>query len=132
MNDIYSNYFCQKFYKLLEFNDKIHFLYRVILLDNNFQLKKSISFIGNDKIGTHALQHIICSLCTKDEKDILISYIEDSFDYLVNDKLGVHVLEKLIICFDEEILKSLYNNILKNFLKLANDPNTLCLVFIFI
>jgi len=132
MNDIYSNYFCQKFYKLLEFNDKIQFLHRVILLDNNFQLKNSISFIGNDKIGTHAFQHIICSLCTKEEKDILISYIEDSFDYLVSDKLGVHVLEKLIICFDEEILKSLYNNILKNFLKLANDPNTLCLVFIFI
>ncbi len=130
MNDNYGNYFCQKFYKLLELNDKIGFLNRVNIL-THLKLTNSILFIGNDKIGTHALQHIICALCNKKEKEILISFIEDSFEKLANDKLGVHVIEKLILCYDEDFLKTIYGYIFANFTEYANDSNTLCLVRIY-
>ena len=123
MIDKYGNYFCQKFYKLLELSDKIRFLSR---------FQTSIAVIGNDKIGTHALQHIICSLCHRQEKDVLIKYIVESFYKLVWENPGVHVIEKLLLCYEEEILQPLYDIILSNFYEFANDSNTLCLVTIFL
>jgi uncharacterized protein YutD len=59
---------------------------------------------------------------------MLISFVENSFHKIITDKLGVHVIEKLMICYDEELLKNIYHNILSNFTKLASDSNTLCLV----
>ena len=54
--------------------------------------------------------------------------IEDSFYQLVYDGLGVHVIEKLLTTFNEEDLRTIYNNILNNFTKLANNSNTISLV----
>lgn len=84
--------------------------------------------IGNDKIGTHALQHIIYYLCSKQEKDLLINFIVENFNKLVWENPGVHVIEKLLLCYDEEILQPLYDIILSDFYNFANDPNTLILV----
>jgi len=50
----------------------------------------------------------------------------------VYDKLGVHVVEKLIVCYEEDLLKNIYNNIINNFTKFANDSSTLCLVRFFL
>lgn len=47
---------------------------------------------------------------------------------MVVDKLGVHVIEKLLLCFDEDILKNIYDIILNNFTDFANDSNSLCLI----
>ncbi len=119
--------FVRNFTNCLSLTIKLSFLiwYVCLLI---LKLQNSIAFIGNDKIGTHALQHIICALCNKREKEILISFIEDSFKKLVNDKLGVHVIEKLILCYDENLLKTIYGYIFANFTEYTNDSNTLCLV----
>ncbi len=119
MNDQYGNYFCQKIFKVLETSDRLTFLNK---------MRDSVEFIGTDQIGSHAFQNLISGLCNLKEKKLMISIIEDNFHFIINDKLGVHIVERLIICFEECLVKRLYNMILKDFLPYSNNANSLCVV----
>ena len=68
MNNLYANYFCQKFFTFLEEKDRIIFM-------NN--MKSGIVFIANSKVGTYPLQAIIESLRYKEEKMILLEGLAD-------------------------------------------------------
>jgi hypothetical protein len=44
----------------------------------------------------------------------------------LQDPQGVHVIEKIISCFEEELIESVYETIIDNYVVLANDCNGLC------
>jgi hypothetical protein len=69
MNNVYANYFCQKFFTFLEFTERINFLN---------QIKPCCVFIATSKVGTYPLQAIIESLITNDEKIIILEAISEN------------------------------------------------------
>jgi len=117
--DSYANYFCQKFFGYLEYEDKLIFLKNI---------KDSIVTISNSKVGTYPLQAIFELIRTEPESQIIINSIKNVASEMYYDAQGVHVLEKIIICFDEDLISFLYENIITNFMSLANNCNGLCLV----
>ena len=68
MVDSYANYFCQKFYSYLEFENKIKFL--------TF-MKPAVVEIGNSKIGTYPLQAVLEQLNSDEEKMIVIDSVKE-------------------------------------------------------
>jgi hypothetical protein len=121
--DPYGNYFCQKLFKVLDFDERLTFIQKI---------KDSIEFIGTDQIGAHSFQNLISGLCNTQERQLMVSIIQDSIKNIINDKLGVHIVERLIICFDESLITNLYELVLDNFIEYANDATTLCVVKIYI
>jgi hypothetical protein len=119
--DPYGNYFCQKFYSFLNFEEKIAFLVHV---------RKNIIMISNNSIGTYPLQSIIERLATSEEM-VMISEVfrnEMIFGQVSNNPFGVHVIEKMISCFPEELILWIYDFILNNFILLANQSTGLIMV----
>ena len=117
--DPYGNYFCQKLFKVLDFEERLTFIQKI---------KDSVEFIGTDQIGAHSFQNLISGLCNIQERQLMVLVIQDSFKNIINDKLGVHIVERLIICFDEGLITNLYELVLENFIEYANDATTLCVV----
>jgi hypothetical protein len=117
----YGNYFCQKFYSHIQFEEKLIFLNKI---------RSNIVTIANNAIGTYPLQTIIEKLKTQEE----IYIISESFrnksvlEQVCNDIHGVHVIEKILICFPEEFIFFLFEYILGNFIELCNNPTGLILV----
>jgi hypothetical protein len=127
----YGNYFLQRLYKVLEINHKLAFINKVIILKLYNKISANIVEISNDNVGTHAIQHIISSLCHKSEKKLLIDSLIENYFNLEKNLNGVHVIEKLLHCYDETMLYQFYQIILGKLIEYAKDENTLCLVIIF-
>jgi hypothetical protein len=92
-----ANYFCQKFYSYIQFEEKLSFL---------IQLRKTIILISNNSIGTYPLQSIIEKLVSNEEM-VMISEVfrnELVFVQVCNNPYGVHVIEKIIACFPDELI----------------------------
>lgn len=68
MNDSYANYFCQKFFCMLEEKERLKFLY---------YLRPFAVFIATSKIGTYPLQAIIESLKFEEEKNLIIEIFKN-------------------------------------------------------
>jgi hypothetical protein len=116
--DSYGNYFCQKFYTFVKFEE------RLMLLRH---LRKYLLQISNSNIGTYPLQSIIEKLSKPEEKKIICDAIADEnvLREICSDQQGVHVIEKIIVCFKEELIPFVYEYILSNFMILANTSTGL-------
>jgi hypothetical protein len=115
--DSYANYFCQKFFTLLNIDERCRFLAR---------LKSNFVNVACNKIGTYPLQSIIEQLNESREKEILLDMVKDSILELSYDTQGTHVVEKVIISYDENVIDSIYKTIINNFYDLAININGLC------
>ena len=60
--------------------------------------------------------------------EIIIYQINKNLMKLALDTYGTHVLEKIIISFEKEYLKDIFNFITENLIFLSNHVNGLCLV----
>jgi len=120
MTDSYANYFCQKFFGYVDYEDKIEFLVNII---------EHFCQISNNKIGTYPLQAVLEQLKTERERNMIIETIKNNnVIEMVYDPQGVHVIEKIVICFEEEKVSFIYDYAIKNFMKLANNTNGLCII----
>jgi hypothetical protein len=119
MIDSYANYFCQKFFSILNEVDRIKFLCK---------LKENFVEIGNSKVGTYPLQSIIDQLHSEPEKKIIIEAVKDKVLFLSLNAQGTHVIEKMLNLFEEWRLPHVYETIIKNFLFLTNNSNGLCVI----
>lgn len=117
--DPYANYFCLKLFCFLNVNDRLSFISIIV---------KNISIFSTNKIATYPIQFIVTHLCSKNEMQIIIHQINKNLMKLALDIYGTHVIEKIIICFEQEYLKEIFNFITENFIFLANHVNGLCLV----
>jgi hypothetical protein len=117
----YGNYFCQKFYQLLNFDERIAFL---------IQIRKNIMTISNSNIGTYPLQSIVEKLATSEEMVIISEVFRNEliFNQVSTNPYGVHVIEKMIGCFPEELIFFIYEHVLNNFILLANQSTGLIMV----
>ena len=117
--DPYGNYFCLKLFCLLNSNDRISFLSIIA---------KNITIYSTNKISTYPIQYIVSHLNSKKEMEIIIYHINKNLMKLALDIYGTHVLEKIIISFEKEYLKEIFNFITENLIFLSNHVNGLCLV----
>jgi hypothetical protein len=116
--DSYGNYFCQKFYHYVSFEDKLMILR---------QLRKYLIQISNSEIGTYPLQSIIERLHYPEEKMVFVEAISDPrvLKEICSDQFGVHVIEKMIVCFNEELIPFVYEYVISNFMAIANTSTGL-------
>ncbi len=119
ITDPYANYFCKRFFTLLNQKDRIDFLK---------DIEKSMVKLSSDSIGTYTIQTIIEHVGSKNEKVIIVNALKDNVKELAVDPFGSHVLEKLLTCFEEEYINFIYNYIVDNFIDLANNNNGICIV----
>jgi len=117
MVDSYANYFCQKFFSCLEDKERIKFL---------LNIKDHVEEIGNSKVGTYPLQAVLDQLKSVEEKNIMIYSVKDVMLNMCQDPQGSHVIEKMIIIWDEDLIKFIYETIIDNYMLLANNVNGLC------
>ena len=119
MTDSYANYFCQKFFSVLNENDRLRFLCKV---------RDNIVEIGNSKIGTYPLQTILDQLTTEKEKKIIIDSVREKVVCMSLNAQGTHVIEKMLNLFEERKVPHIYENIVRNFFFLTNNANGLCVI----
>ena len=119
MTNPYSNYFFKKFFICLNSDDRIYLLKKI---------EKSIVQLSLDEIGTYPIQTIIEFLNNKIEKVIIISAIKDHIQELIYNQYGSYVVEKLISCFEENDIPFLYSFIANNFIHLAFNGNSICVI----
>ena len=116
MIDPYANYFCQKFFGVLKKEERIIFLKSII---------EKIIDISISKIGTYPLQSVIGQLNNENEIEMILNALNGKILDLCKNTQGVHVIEKIIICFNEDIIKEIYDVIIENFYQLAINQNGL-------
>ena len=119
MTNPYSNYFFKKFFICLNSDDRIYLLKKI---------EKSIVKLSLDEIGTYPIQTIIEYLNNKVEKMIIISALKDHIYELIYNQYGSYVIEKLVSCFDERDIPFLYTFISNNFIQLAFNSNSICVI----
>ncbi len=117
--DPYANYFCLKLFCFLNNNDRLSFLSIIV---------KNICIFSINKISTYPIQFIVSHLYSKIEMQIIINQINKNLMKLALDIYGTHVIEKIIINFDKEYLKEIFNFITENLIFLSKHVNGLCLV----
>ena len=119
MTNPYSNYFFKKFFICLNSDDRIYLLKKI---------EKSIVKLSLDEIGTYPIQTIIEYLNNKVEKMIIISALKDHIYELIYNQYGSYVIEKLVSCFDQRDIPFLYTFISNNFIQLAFNSNSICVI----
>ena len=112
MIDPYANYFCQKYFSVLNYDTKLKFLNA---------LTADIDIISCSKVGTYPLQSVIEQLSSDEMQIILLNSLSGKILKLCNDFQGVHVIEKIIVCFKENLLEEIYSVIISNFLSLSTN-----------
>ncbi len=117
--DPYANYFCLKLFCFLNNNDRLSFLSIIV---------KNICIFSINKISTYPIQFIVSHLYSKIEMQIIINQINKNLMKLALDIYGTHVIEKIIINFNKEYLKEIFNFITENLIFLSKHVNGLCLV----
>ena len=93
MCNIYGNYFCQKLYNISSIEQR-----RMILNC----MKDIFINVCKSAAGAHVIQTMIESTETKEEKDIIMSYIKCHEMELALHQEGTHVLQKIIQIFTED------------------------------
>ncbi|MCQ2816798.1 MAG: hypothetical protein MJ252_05980 [archaeon] len=119
MKHSYANYSCKKFFSYLNQKDRIEFLQ---------QIKNGLISICKDSIGTYPIQGIIEQIGSKIEKKIILEIIEANLQELCLDPYGTHVVEKIIACFEDDLLKNIYDYSFKNFTFLSNNCNGIVVI----
>ena len=119
MTNPYSNYFFKKFFICLNNDDRIYLLKKI---------EKSIVKLSLDEIGTYPIQTIIEYLNNKIEKMIIISAIKDHVKELIYNQYGSYVIEKLVSCMEEKDIPFLFAFISNNFIQLAFNNNSICVI----
>jgi len=119
MTNPYSNYFFKKFFICLNGDDRIYLLKKI---------EKSIVNLSLNEIGTYPIQTIIEYLSNKVEKMIIISAVKDHIHELIYNQYGSYVLEKMVSCMDERDIPFLYSFIANNFIQLAFNNNSICVI----
>jgi hypothetical protein len=119
MTNPYSNYFVKKFFICLNADDRIYLLKKI---------EKSIVNLSLNEIGTYPIQTIIEYLGNKVEKMIIISAVKDHIHELIYNQYGSYVLEKMVSCMDERDIPFLYSFIANNFIQLAFNSNSICVI----
>ena len=119
MTNPYSNYFFKKFFICLNSDDRIYLLKKI---------EKSIVKLSLDEIGTYPIQTIIEYLNNKVEKMIIISALKDHISELIFNQYGSYVIEKLVSCIDEKDIPFVYSFISNNFIQLAFNSNSICVI----
>ena len=108
-----------KLFCFLNNNDRLSFLSILV---------KNICIFSINKISTYPIQFIVSHLYSKIEMQIIINQINKNLMKLALDIYGTHVIEKIIINFDKEYLKEIFNFITENLIFLSKHVNGLCLV----
>ena len=108
-----------KLFCFLNNNDRLSFLFTIV---------KNICIFSINKISTYPIQFIVSHLYSKIEMQIIINQINKNLMKLALDIYGTHVIEKIIINFDKEYLKEIFNFITENLIFLSKHVNGLCLV----
>ena len=108
-----------KLFCFLNNNDRLSFLSIIV---------KNICIFSINKISTYPIQFIVSHLYSKMEMQIIINQINKNLMKLALDIYGTHVIEKIIINFDKEYLKEIFNFITENLIFLSKHVNGLCLV----
>ena len=119
MTNPYSNYFFKKLFICLNNDDRIYLLKKI---------EKSIVKLSLDEIGTYPIQTIIEYLNNKIEKMIIISAIKDHVKELIYNQYGSYVIEKLVSCMEEKDIPFLFAFISNNFIQLAFNNNSICVI----
>jgi len=121
MCNTYGNYFCQKLYNISDLPQRLTIL-------NCF--KQSFLTISKNNSGAHAIQFIIGSVQTPEEKKIILDYISANELELAYDQEGTHVLQKIITCFKEEEIKGLRDILCQknNLSSLCQDAKGICVL----
>lgn len=87
MCDNYGNYFLQKLITKLNKVQRLNLLN--LIKDNFFE-------ISNDISGTHCIQALIEAISSKEEEEIIKSYIEKNLMDLTISQNSTHIIQKLI------------------------------------
>ncbi len=116
MIDHYANYFCQKFYGILNRNQRIIFIQKI----SPFFVE-----ISNSSVGTYPIQSIISQFLENEEKSVFLKLIYPKIPKIIINPNGVHVVEKIIEVYNDENLCGIYEIIIKYFLSLSTNVNGL-------
>ena len=119
ISDSYANYFCKRFFTLLNQKDRIDFL---------LAIQNHLITLSMDSIGTYPIQGIIEQVGSKVEKRIIVNALQPALSELCLNTYGTHVLEKIVYCFEQEFSLFIYDYVANNFLNLAYNINGICLV----
>lgn len=123
MENMYGNYFSQKLFKSINFDQRI---FLIKLIGKEFF---EISCNGN---GSHSLQTLVESATTEDEQNYIRSFIEHKINDMVLHPNATHVIQKLILHVDEAKRDYVNDYILTNISYLICDMNGICVVKKFI
>ena len=117
--DSNSNNLCIKLFLLLNPIDNSKFFSLII---------KNFLLLSINKISTHSIQLIISQIVNVNKRKIIVQIVNSNLMKFSFDIYGCHILEKIIMCYEPEICKEIYNFIINNFLLLSNHVNGLCLI----
>ena len=119
MCDFYGNYFCKKFFGMLNKKDRVDF---IISTKTNFN---KLSF---DNVGTFPIQGIVEQVNTVYEKKLILSLIKNGLSLFCFNASGSHVIEKIISCFEVEYTKFIVEYAISSFMSLSIDPSGICVI----
>lgn len=119
MCDFYGNYFCKKFFGVLNKKDRVDF---ILSIKNNFN---KLAF---DNVGTFPIQGIIEQVNTVYEKKLIVSLIKNGLSLFCFNASGAHVIEKIISCFEIEYTKFIVEYAISSFMSLSMDQSGICVI----
>lgn len=112
MCDIYGNYFCQKLYLICSIEQRKKILNSI---------KDIFISVSKTSAGAHVTQSIIEQSKSKEEKAIIMDYINNHEMELALHQEGTHVLQKIIQIFPENERQNLTDTLCTNI-----NVNILC------
>ena len=107
-------------------NYVIQKIYPFLTLENKLKVLNSIDFfiIGSNQTGTYALQSIVESIETKEERRLCLAKIQPNFMTMVLNGLCCHIVEKVLLKNEYLEIKNLFGKLIQeNFLLIATDSN---------
>ena len=119
MCDFYGNYFCKKFFGMLNKKDRVDF---ILSIKGNFN---KLSF---DNVGTFPIQGIVEQVNTVYEKKLILSLIKNGLSLFCFNASGSHVIEKIISCFEVEYTKFIVEYAISSFMTLSTDQSGICVI----
>ena len=111
INDSFANYFIQKMFRYLDYN-QIEYILNI--------LKIYFFYLCCDSHGTRAVQGLINYLNTENLRNMFFEIIKPIFISLINELNGTHIIYKFINFFPE-FLNNINIIINENFISLATN-----------
>ena len=119
MCDFYGNYFCKKFFGVLNKKDRIDFINAI----KSYFVKLSF-----DNVGTFPIQGIIEQVNSNYEKKFILSLVKNGLSLFCYNPSGAHVIEKIISCFEIEYIQFIFDFCIQSFLALSKDASGICVI----